>query len=267
MHQRFSLTNISNSNLLYISETKLDGDFKTTLHSHPNLEILFIYEGEGILVTNKKRINFKKGDIVIINANSEHYESSKKCSFFAIGINNTDFFLEETYNKKIINFFISNENYSSILNIYQTIYTEIRNHLDNYDKIILNCYSNLLLFIAREKKFQLLKSDTSKLSYIVASTKNILDNYFYRDISLQKLSKRLSISVSTLCHNFKEEMGMTIIDYKLNCQINEAKNLLKISDMSIVQIALSTGFNSPSYFTKIFKIKTGMTPSQYQSKL
>lgn len=47
-------------------------------------------------------------------------------------------------------------------------------------------------------------------------------------------------------------------------QVDEAKNLLKISDMNIVEIGTAVGFNSPSYFTKVFKERIGSSPSEYR---
>ena len=72
------------------------------------------------------------------------------------------------------------------------------------------------------------------------------------------------MSVSTISHHFKEKYGVGIIEYKINRQIDEAKNLLKISDMNIVEIGTAVGFNSPSYFTKVFKERIGSSPSEYR---
>ena len=46
-----------------------------------------------------------------------------------------------------------------------------------------------------------------------------------------------------------------------------AKNLLKITDLPITTIAIETGFNSASYFTKMFKDKYGITPKIYKASI
>ena len=52
--------------------------------------------------------------------------------------------------------------------------------------------------------------------------------------------------------------------YKLFCQIEEAKNLLTITDMSITEISALIGFNNTSYFTKKFKVITNLTPKEFR---
>ena len=83
-------------------------------------------------------------------------------------------------------------------------------------------------------------------------------------MKLNDLASRLSVSKSSLIHRFKKETGYTIIEYKINCQIEEAKNLLKITNLTITSIASEVGFNDTSHFTKVFKNKLGMTPKEYR---
>ena len=61
---------------------------------------------------------------------------------------------------------------------------------------------------------------------------------------------------------FKKETNMTIIEYKLNKQLEEAYNLINVSNMTISQIAYSVGFNNQSYFNKMFKKKYYYSPKQ-----
>ena len=78
------------------------------------------------------------------------------------------------------------------------------------------------------------------------------------------MSKRLSITKSTLEHQFKKETNYSIIEYKINCQLEEACNLLKITNTQISDIAMETGFNNVSYFSKMFKKKYDLTPKTYR---
>ena len=66
------------------------------------------------------------------------------------------------------------------------------------------------------------------------------------------------------CKLFKKETGYSIIEFKINCQLEEACNLLKITNMQISDIAMEAGFNNVSYFSKIFKKKYQLTPKIYR---
>ena len=59
---------------------------------------------------------------------------------------------------------------------------------------------------------------------------------------------------------------MSISDYVIEKRLSLAKNLLRKTDMSIVEIAERSGFSYSSYFVRLFKKKTGITPQQYREQ-
>ena len=81
------------------------------------------------------------------------------------------------------------------------------------------------------------------------------------------LSKRLNISKYHLCHLFKKETGISIIEYKINKQIEEAKNLLLNTDMRVNDISLLVGFTNSAYFSKYFKKLTNLTPLEFKKQI
>lgn len=266
MHNRLTL-NTTNNNLLYISLTEIEETFRSNLHSHPNLEILLFIDGNGYIQTNNKVIPVKKNDIVIINENCIHVELTKGLKFYAIGIKSTSMFLKETFTKNIIYFNLNDNDYRIMLALYELIYQQNLNKHEFTSNITNNIIDSILLLLT--KKYDLLvkeitrKSDDSGL---VDSIKQIIENYYYQDLKLDDIANSLSQSKSTICHEFKKHTGLSIIQYKIQRQIEEAKNLLIMSDMSISQIASLVGFDSASYFTKIFKDTYGMSPKEYKKR-
>lgn len=264
MHNRITLN--TNNNLLYISLTEIETSFKSNMHSHPNLEILLFVDGTGYIQSTNETIYVKKNDIVIINENCNHVEITKGLRFYAIGIKSTSMFLKETFAKQIINFKLNDQDYNIMLALYNLIYQE---NLDKHEyslQITSNTIDSILLLLA--KKYSLLiKEITGKEneSDLIHSIKQIIDNYYYQDLKLDDIANRLSQSKSTICHEFKKNTGISIIQYKIQKQIEEAKNLLLMSDMNISQIASLVGFGSASYFTKIFKTTYKMTPKEFKN--
>ena len=63
---------------------------------------------------------------------------------------------------------------------------------------------------------------------------------------------------------FKKDMGVSIIDYLLSRRIAEAKKLLIEGTFSLSEIAKQTGFSDSNYFTRVFKKRTGYTPTEYR---
>lgn len=83
-------------------------------------------------------------------------------------------------------------------------------------------------------------------------------------LTLADVAKAAYLSVSRLAHLFKEQMGITIIDYLTNVRIGHAKRLLLSTDKSCSKICFEVGYNNQSYFTRTFKEIVGMTPRQFR---
>jgi len=97
----------------------------------------------------------------------------------------------------------------------------------------------------------------------------ILDylNYNYtKKITVENICKKFYCSRSYVAHTFKREMGKSLPEYINSLRIESAKNMLKNSNMSIVEIASATGFEDRSYFSKCFTKETGMSPKQWRQK-
>lgn len=63
---------------------------------------------------------------------------------------------------------------------------------------------------------------------------------------------------------FKKETGQTFINYLNNYKIERSKDLLKNTNMTLLDISLEVGFNNQSYYSTIFKKYTNMTPQEYR---
>ena len=246
----------------------IDDQFKTNFHSHDNLEILLFTDGVGKLITLNEQYNISPGDLVIINSNAKHCEVSKKLSFYAIGINDLSIFNKEEYGNKIIYLKNTNNYQKLILNIFELIYTQLENKSNNTTDIINNAIKLLISILENKLELITYKNDNNSTENdTVTIIRNIIENNYYLDIKLDELAHKLSLSKSKICHEFKMQMNMSIIEYKINLQLQESLNLLKISDMNISQIASLVGFNSTAYFIKVFKNKYGVSPKEYKKAL
>jgi AraC family transcriptional regulator len=86
-----------------------------------------------------------------------------------------------------------------------------------------------------------------------------------REIKLADLAQLLDISQFHFSHLFKRSLGISPYQYLLQQRIERAKQLLKQTNRSIIDIALECGFNSHSHLTKQFRQHTGITPKAYRT--
>lgn len=94
--------------------------------------------------------------------------------------------------------------------------------------------------------------------------KDYLDNHYTSTINLDTLSSEFYVSKFYLTREFKKLYGQTIIDYVIAKRITHAKQLLRYSDGSINEIALTCGFHDQSYFNKQFKKMEYITGLEYR---
>ena len=99
---------------------------------------------------------------------------------------------------------------------------------------------------------------------IVRKTISYVSKNYKERISLKMISDDLHISTPYLSTLFKKEMGKTFSDFLTHFRIKKSKSMLTETSMSITEIAMLSGFEDQSYFNKVFKKVTGMTPKKYR---
>lgn len=90
---------------------------------------------------------------------------------------------------------------------------------------------------------------------------------FKEDITLDDVANAIFISPYYLSHLFRDELGITFIEYLTKIRIEEASHLLMTTNMSIIRIAEEVGYSDSSYFSKVFKKLQNVTPSQYRQRI
>jgi YesN/AraC family two-component response regulator len=88
----------------------------------------------------------------------------------------------------------------------------------------------------------------------------------YEALNLQQLADMLQMNAAYLSSCFKREVGMPIRTYIQQLRIEEAKLLVRLTDQPLLHIGTLLHFHDQSYFTKIFKKHTGLTPRQYREQ-
>ena len=109
-------------------------------------------------------------------------------------------------------------------------------------------------------KEALFQTNNNRLHYIINYIKNNLDH----PLTIEELSKKACMSESNFHRVFKNELGISPIDFLINERIKLATSLLHNRENKIKDVYLQCGFNSLSYFIRLFKKKKQMSPKAYQ---
>lgn len=116
----------------------------------------------------------------------------------------------------------------------------------------------------------LLREDTTydKTTVLMSKVKKYLQyNYMMYDVSLDSVSAILNINASYFSVQFKRAFGVNFVDYLTELRINAAKELLSDPLRPAAEVASMVGYESPNYFARAFKKKTGMTPTEYRRSI
>jgi AraC-like DNA-binding protein len=93
-----------------------------------------------------------------------------------------------------------------------------------------------------------------------------LDNHIYEKVTIEQLCEIFHYGKSRLCAVFRAATGRTIITYHTEKKIEEAKELMR-QGKTIRETAAILGFETPQYFSRVFKTYTGMPPHDYRDSL
>lgn len=94
---------------------------------------------------------------------------------------------------------------------------------------------------------------------------NYIYTHLYEELTLTHLADIADMHPNYLSSLFKKEVGIPIAEYIHRTKIDEAKTLLTFTDYSLLKISTILNFHDQSYFTKVFKKYTGVTPKKYKT--
>ena len=138
-------------------------------------------------------------------------------------------------------------------------------HYISNEKGIVHYKKLLKIFLS----YKNICTDTTSvtLSPIIENSIEYIHKKYNTQLTTDDISSQFKINKCYFCYMFKKETGQTFINYLNNHRIEQSKELLKNTDMSLLDIALEVGYNNQSYYSTIFKKYTNMTPLEYRENL
>lgn len=254
-------------------------------HFHTQYEIFYIVEGERIFFFNNREYLAKAGDLILVNSNLIHMTRSASGS--DTGHNRIILYISrEKMNSyetmfpslHLIQFFddyygiyhLNEEQRVLILSLFRSIRHGLSNRTRNYrtgiDLDILAWLFKIMDFARQRHQEMPIESDDPKYraAYSIA---DYLTEHCGRPVTLNELCGHFYLSKSYICRIFKEVTGYTVSEYTNIHRIRKAKRYLEETDMSISEISHLLGYESLTYFERMFKHYTTLSPLKYRKTL
>lgn len=234
-------------------------------HLHKELEVVYILKGETKAYLDSEEYTLYKGDLFIAFPNRVHYYATYTEEKSVLSIFPADFFVD----------------YSNILVKNMPVVPVIRakDLPDNIKDILLEtvekstskekyaqemCKGYLTVFFGEVLPLfeyrKILGTNTDILSSMLTYC---LQNYT-ESISLDTMAKELHASKYYISRLFNEKIKMSFNDYINMLRINEAKDQLAGSDLSVTEIGSLVGYNTIRSFNRAFLARVGLSPRDYR---
>ncbi|SFG04294.1 transcriptional regulator, AraC family [Halobacillus alkaliphilus] len=138
-------------------------------------------------------------------------------------------------------------------------YLETKNTTEELQELEENVIQS---FMARLQRAQ----EAPVHSPLVERSKRYIFQNLSEALSLQDIAAAMNVHPNYLSGVFKKETGISISQFINVERVKEAKEMLSISDFTLLDISLKLGFNSQSYFTRVFKKIEGIGPNEFRKK-
>ncbi|MGV8983108.1 AraC family transcriptional regulator [Clostridium sp.] len=262
--------NKTDTKFLYISKSKYESDWHSTMHTHAFTELFYVLNGSGIFKIENSKLNVKENDLVIVNPHVSHTESSKDSNpleYIVIGIDGLSLTTDEDSNNLNTHNIYNYSKYNhEILSYMNNLLYEVEQKDEYYEEICENLFEALIFNMKRRTKSNLIFSPTNNINKECALIKNYIDIHYSSELTLEHLASITHMNKYYLIHIFKKFIGTTPIDYLIERRTAMSKMLLETTEYSMDQISQITGFTSQSYFNQIFKKRVGTCPTQYRNQ-
>ena len=248
-------------------------------HKHTFYEIIWVEKGKSKQVIDYKEYEIFPNSLFFISPGQlHHFEEWKPiiggsimftADFLLLNQNNKDKLFELSF---LDNFYANaciQLNKKSILEIKTTIdqiYIESKRN-DKSNTICQALLQVLLAQVQRTIDIQYEQAISKRSIILYKNFKNLLDSLFLENITTGDYAKKMNITQHHLNHITKQVTGQTATEVIRARSILEAKRLLTFTDQTVSEVASQLNFFDSSYFAKLFKAETGMSPIEFKKSI
>ena len=242
-----------------------------SMHFHSAFEVYYLINGEREYFIEDRFVKITDGDLLLIPPNTLHRTAGKGAS--RVLLHFTEEFLLRYFSREMIDRVIrekqvkvfrasraEREKMEGILSSMLLLYTDQEDADIDFPALAFYLLELLFEISSAKNNYVARCYSDQRISHIM---QYINENYT-KIASIEEIAERFFISKFYLCRLFAREMGMPLISYLNMVKVRAACSLIETEPLTLTEIALRCGFNSSSYFCKVFKAEMGVSPSAYR---
>ena len=132
------------------------------------------------------------------------------------------------------------------------------------EALLAACLGRLLLALREARNHYVPEVYTDRR---IGQIVRYINEHFYEIEDIEQVAERFYISKYHLCRIFNKNLGLPLVAYLNTIKIRAAIELIQNEKLTLTDIATRCGFNSSSYFCKVFKAEKGISPTAYRKQM
>lgn len=248
-------------------------------HHHPEIELVYVEAVNGIRHVGRDISGFTESDLLLIGSNVPHlnfdYGIQTECRQLVLQMR--DNFLQDIIfpvpefdnikkllERSYLGLSFSGETKKTVVEKLNEI--KDKNSFDS----LMGLIEILQILAATDEVKELNKEDTRIKWFLndkirMGTIYDYIHENYDKKPNVNEIANIVSLSTPAFCRYFKKQTNMTFTEFVNNYRINQAKIFL-LKDYSVTEVCFQVGFESLSYFNKLFRQHTGGTPSEFRKK-
>ena len=262
--------------------TRHKGNEESGYRSHDFLELAYVLSGEGKYRINDKIYPVKEGDLIMINPGVKHQallcpEADTPATEFFVGFSNIrisgcrENHMPRPGGECIIH--TSGELSQRLLKLCTSMEAENAVRRQGRYFMLKSYLIQLLLLVIREQCEPMERPrgyafESASKKYVAEQVVTYIEDHYSEKISLDQIAENMYLSPFYISRIFKGETGNTPIRHLINLRLEKARELLEGGYQgSIQEVAALVGYDDAYHFSKLFKKRYGISPSQARKNL
>lgn len=250
--------------------------YRMMFHWHPEYEIVRVQRGRLHMHLDGVAFTAEAGDTVIVNDGVCHSGEPEDCEYeclvfdlhrFVKGSRSASAVVENILGHKLAIASRMPRGAEELDTLLDGLFAAMRQRQTGYELFVQGYLCQWLGLVIREHLYGPLENTARRRIHQQTALRDALtyieDNYAGR-IALDDLARAAGMNRKYFCTLFHTVTGHTPIDYLNIYRVEMARGMLLYGDEPVTQVALACGYSDVSYFTKIFRRYTGMTPLNYR---
>lgn len=248
-------------------------------HYHPEIELVYVEASKGIRHVGKNISDFEESDLLLIGSNVPHlnfdYKIQTECRQLVLQMRENLFHevimpvpefqgIKELLGRSYLGLSFFGETKEMVVKKLLQIKTE-----DSFNSFM--SLIEILQILSKSNDFKELNTEDTRVKWFfndkirMGTIYDYIHENYDKNPNVNVIAEDVNLSTPAFCRYFKKQTNMTFTDFVNNYRINQAK-LLLLQNESITDVCFHVGFESLSYFNKLFKKYIGETPSAFKKK-